>query len=385
MGRKYQVISADGHIETAPERWVKFVPERWKERAPRLVSAPDGGQGWIVEGRPFLHSGPNIVGRGPMKIAGGNYFNEDGSPTEGTGPPEQRLREQDEDGIDAEVLFPSRFVSTFVEGISEPAAYRAMVSAYNTFLAEDYCSFAPDRLIGTAVIPVSGIDDACAELDHIKELGLTTVSPHQFPNGSGFAAPEDDRFWAKTLELNLRVAPHINMGQASTPVSVGGSLGISEQLVGLLTRRYDPKPVFCLSQLMVSGVFDRFPELSIYFGETQAHWLPAALWFLDDSYDIWNKTFGVTLKHKPSEYVLHHCYFSIIRDPLALKMPSLPIDRIMWGSDFPHSVGTFPESRRFLDEAFAGLGPDVRREVLLETPAKFFGLDLHADITETPA
>ena len=68
------------------------------------------------------------------------------------------------DGVDAEVLFPSLFSTRFLEGITDPEVYLAMVRACNTFLAQDYCSVAPDRLIGSGVIPISGIDDAVAEL-----------------------------------------------------------------------------------------------------------------------------------------------------------------------------------------------------------------------------
>jgi predicted TIM-barrel fold metal-dependent hydrolase len=87
----------------------------------------------------------------------------------------------------------------------------------------------------------------------------------------------------------------------------------------------------------------------------------------------------------PSEYVAKHFYFSMVRDPLALEMADkLPIDNIMWGSDFPHSVGSFPTSQEYLDKVFAGKD-DLRRKILLETPAKYFGLDLDKELTPTPS
>ena len=62
----------------------------------------------------------------------------------------------------------------------------------------------------------------------------------------------------------------------------------------------------------------------------------------------------------------------------------LPFDRLMFGSDFPHSVGSYPNTQVFLDGAFEGVPDSYRRKMLLENPAEFFGLDLAADITETP-
>jgi hypothetical protein len=86
----------------------------------------------------------------------------------------------------------------------------------------------------------------------------------------------------------------------------------------------------------------------------------------------------------PSEYVAKHCYFSMVKDPLAVELADrIPMDNVMWGSDLPHSVGTFPNSRKVLDEMFAGR-PDLFDKVLRTTPAAYFGLDLETPITETP-
>src|SRR5262245_33703733 len=111
MGRKYQVISGDGHLETPPD-FVTFVPEKLKDRAPRLITLPDGGgDAWLMEGMPLTYASQNLKGRGEVKFQGQSYFHADGSRAEGTGDGVQRLREQDEDGLDAEILFAPVFAS----------------------------------------------------------------------------------------------------------------------------------------------------------------------------------------------------------------------------------------------------------------------------------
>ena len=388
MGRKYQVISGDGHIEVPPEYFVKHVPEQWRDRAPRLIRLPEGGEGWVIEGQPLLRNGQNIAGRDKVKFSGGTYFNADGTPAEGAGPAEQRLREQDLDGIDAEVLFPPVFATRFLEGIKEPEVYSSMIRAYNTFLAHDYCSVAPDRLIGNSVTPVCGIDHAVAELEWVAANGLRSVAFYQFPNGTGFAQPEDDTFWAKSLELGLRLSPHFGFGEVRAPMPRPGEGTSGQPWAAALTQRAGQHaPVYCMAQLIASGVFERFPELQFYFAETNVSWLPSTLYFMDDNYDLFRDWFGVTLAAKPSETILQHCHFGIIRDPLALQMGErlIPFDNVMWGTDFPHSVGSFPDSRQWIDDAFSVVDEKIRRQVLLENPARYFGLDLDADITETPA
>ena len=62
----------------------------------------------------------------------------------------------------------------------------------------------------------------------------------------------------------------------------------------------------------------------------------------------------------------------------------VPFDRLMFGTDFPHSVGSYPNSKQFLAGCFDGVDEKFRRKMLLENPAAYYGLDLGKDITETP-
>jgi len=383
--RHYQVISCDGHLEIPPDAWVRHIPEEHLDRAPRLIKLRTGGEGWIVEGSPLIHNGQNVAAGRPLKVKGGSYWEPDGTPVPGTGDARQRLAEQDRDGIDAEVLYPPVFISRFIENIEDGEAYVAMVRAFNDFLAEDYCAVAPDRLIGNAVIPASGIEDAMAELKRAREIGLRTVCLGSFPNGSGAPAPEDDLFWQAALDLQMPITAHSAMGDRSNPLLVQSARGTFDLEMSMLSRTMPP-PAVGMVRMILSGVLDRFPDLRIYFAETNASWIPGLLYMLDDSYSIFKHWYGVELRMRPSEYIWHHFSFGIVRDPLALRMRDLlDIDHIMWGSDFPHSVSSFPESRRWLDEIFSGCPVDVRRKVLVENPCSYFGLDPDASLTPTPA
>jgi len=78
MGRKYQVISGDGHLETPPD-FVAFLPDKYKDRAPKLITLPDGGgDAWLMEGMPLTYASQNLRGRGKVKFAGQSYFKDDG-------------------------------------------------------------------------------------------------------------------------------------------------------------------------------------------------------------------------------------------------------------------------------------------------------------------
>jgi predicted TIM-barrel fold metal-dependent hydrolase len=386
MTRHYQVISADGHLEIPPDPWVRHVPERFRERAPRLVRLPEGGEGWLVEGMPMIHNGQNVAAGRPLKVKGGSYWEADGvTPVPGTGDARQRLAEQDLDGVDAEILYPPVFISRYIENLSDPEAYLAMVRAYNDFLAEDYCSVAPDRLIGNAVIPTSGLEDALAELRRVHALGLRSVALAQFPAGSGTPSIEDDPFWELALELGMPITAHGGLGDRMNPLMVASASGTFDLKMAIVSRTF-PGPPQLIASMVLSGVFERIPELRIYLAETNAGWMPEAFFMMDDSYRIFQHWYGIKLEHLPSEYARRHFYFGIVRDPVALKMGDLvPVGNLMFGSDFPHSVSSYPETAHWLDVIFDGTADDVRHRVLVDTPCAFFGLDPAAELTATPA
>src|ERR1700745_3815590 len=144
---KYRIISGDSHLEIDSGHWISRIDEKYRHQAPRLVRQQDGSDAWTIDSkitRPAsaadLYGGR---GRDEYVPFGGRY---EGTP--GTGSPEQRVREQDQDGIDAEVLFPSQQGGPkFWRRVQDDGAYKAIVRAYNGWLAEDYCSIYPDPFV----------------------------------------------------------------------------------------------------------------------------------------------------------------------------------------------------------------------------------------------
>ena len=280
MGRKYQVISGDGHLETPPD-FVAFLPEKYKDRAPKLITLPDGGgDAWLMEGMPLTYASQNLRGRGKVKFAGQSYFKPDGSRTDGAGDGLQRLQEQDEDGIDAELLFVPIFASRFLEKIADHDAYLAMVQAYNDWLAS-YCSIAPDRLIGNALMPVSGD----RRRDRRAGAGARawdseSVQLLNSPNGGDAPKPEDDRFWEKALELGMALSPHMSFGGVMNTggprhdtAAVAGGGGHDATLAdgagphdGAAHRERDVRPVSRAALLLRRDQRRDLPRLAVLHG-----------------------------------------------------------------------------------------------------------------------
>src|SRR5437763_11572468 len=145
MSRDYRYISADSHLEVPPDRWAHRVPEKYREYAPHRVTLANGGDAFRIGDSGRLQ-------RGGMNLFSGSTPEEffpvgvKWAECPGTGPAEQRLTEQDRDGIDAEVLYPGPGSRGLLTVVKENDAYRALLRAYNDWLADEYCSAAPDRL-----------------------------------------------------------------------------------------------------------------------------------------------------------------------------------------------------------------------------------------------
>src|SRR5262249_11838358 len=106
MPRTYKLVSSDSHLEIPPERWTHRISQQYRELAPRLIKMPNGGDALLIDGtEPVVNSsdmyaGPPATEWDPFKLS---Y-----SAPAGTGSPEQRLKEQDVDQVEAEVLFPGQ-------------------------------------------------------------------------------------------------------------------------------------------------------------------------------------------------------------------------------------------------------------------------------------
>ena len=86
---------------------------------------------------------------------------------------------------------------------------------------------------------------------------------------------------------------------------------------------------------------------------------------------------GFQLKMKPSGYWRRQCYATYQSDPIGVRLIDvLGGDNVMWGSDFPHPDGVWPDSQEFIAREMAGVDPGVQRKVLWENAARLFGLPL---------
>ena len=266
------------------------VPQKYRERAPHTVHLPDGGDALMIEGQPLLEA--NFLDLRAGRAEGTwQPFGLKVADAAGTGSPEQRVKEQDQDGMDAEVLFAAMVAGpVFWRNISHDEVYKAVIRGYNDWLAEEYCAVAPDRLIGMGVIPITNVDDAIAEMAHCKKLGLKGILMGALPSGKGYPTPEDDKFWAAAVDMDMPVTVHVQFYRTGARASQPTFKYPKEDPVIMQRLRrpflewlcnFGLAPSVSIAQLVLAGVFERHPKLKVFFAETRLGWVPFWLEHMD--------------------------------------------------------------------------------------------------------
>ena len=391
MQKTNKYLSGDSHLEVDSKWWLHRVAAKHRDRAPRVVRLPNGGDGWVIEGKPPRQVAADLYGgkgREAWQPFGQTY-----EETPGTGSPQQRLQEQDRDGISAEVLFPCQQAGPKMwRQIKDDAAFKAVVRGYNDWLAEEYCAVAPDRLIGMGILPWTNVDDAIHEMEHCAKMGLKGILITGYSSKYPYPTPEYDKFWAAAIDMNMPVTIHVDLdrpGDRAEPMldypqespeirALLGRAGLVEQV-----SRFGPARgcgAIPAAQLALSGVFDRFPKLRVLLAENQIGWIPFFLQMADVRYDRHRHWAKRLLGFKPlsrplSEIIREHCWWGFQYDRVGVEMRHhMGVDHLIWGSDFPHQESDWPNSKDILERNFAGIPEEEAYKMSAGNVIEFFHL-----------
>jgi predicted TIM-barrel fold metal-dependent hydrolase len=139
---------------------------------------------------------------------------------------------------------------------------------------------------------------------------------------------------------------------------------------------------------LFSGVLDRHPQLKIVMAEAGLAWIPSMIQGLDSWYQRTRdgrRLTGdgpVTLPRMlPSEYFHNQLWISFVDDPLGVKMVGgiLDVDKVMFGSDYPHPASTWPNSQQVIGDQWQGVTSEVRQKITRDNARALFGIEMGFD------
>ena len=364
------IISADSHVVEPPDCYIGRIDPKFRDRAPVMVHDEKRGDVFRIEGseQRIPLSLVSAAGKPPEELTPlGAKFEK---LHRGGWDPQARIEAQAEDGIAAELLYPS--VGMELCNIPDLELKQACMEAYNRWLVE-FCEPYPHRLIGLGQAAVRTPEEGIRELEVIRDQGFRGVMLPGLPGVEDYDDPMYGEFFDAIVDLGLVASFHIltsgeGMRQGFRGSKINGFMSIVRGNQDLM------------SMFVFDGIFMRHPKLRIVSVEADGGWVPHFMYRMDHAYRRhrhWLR--GRELERMPSEYFREHVYFTFQDDHTAFRLKDhMNIERMMWANDYPHSDSTWPWSQDVLREQAAGLTAAEKDLVLHDNVARLYDLDTSA-------
>src|SRR5438309_7787507 len=366
---RYELISADCHVDLCwlpPDLFVQNASPDMRERMPRVVDGPKGPT-WTTKaganlglacgmgsaGRQYV---PGKIHRADRMAATGLY--EDGKRgIRRLTDPDLRIKDQDRDGVQAEVLYGVLGASS---RLNDSEAAVEVMRVYNEWLA-DFCSSHPDRFAGLASIPNNPIDAAIAEVERVAKRGACRgLDIANSPDLKPLWDPYWDPLWevvnASGLPLHFHtvggyVPDHIRKivligsdpTRASLPDAPDVPLPVARAAFAVNITAFQLNMANVLTSMIFGGVLEHYPRIRLVLGESGIGWIPYVLWRMDAEWEDQFKDLSLTMAR--AKYGKGQAWPRYQTNPMAGSLlAELGPARARWGSNFRHPTASWQDS-----------------------------------------
>jgi uncharacterized protein len=343
-----RLISADSHVAVAHDAVKRHLDARHH----------DEYDGAVAEFQRRMYESMGAGQANAMTLAD---YQHPAAGRPGYSDPKERLADMDADGVDAEVLYSE--VSGFRFLYLLPNAWREATRAFNDTLGE-FGAHDPKRLVVSYQIPIHDVDAAVAEVRRVAELGAKSLQLPVFPAELGLPDYYHERYhplFAVIQEMGLPICSHIGLNTSLDDLTRRDPTpqrAVMVPMAGLSTAE-------AFGMWILGGVLERFPDLKLVFVEPGVGWVPWYLYIVDDMKTRQGYQYPA-ITELPSFYFHRQIHLTFIDEPDALSDARLKLGvrNLMWSTDYPHPVSSWPESRAIVDRQFAGI-PDDERELMV--------------------
>lgn len=389
------IISVDDHVMEPRDLWQEQLPPSLRERGPRVVQekvkltfvgghygfergAEDGQlcDIWLYDGSVtptgFLH-GPAGVPREQQRNVAAIYEDL----RDGTWNREARLEDMTLNHVEAAINYPNIFPrfcgQGFLEREDKDLALQCL-QIYNDWMIEDWCGGpAKGRLIPLTLIPMWDPELAVAEVHRCADKGSYAIAFSENPSALGCAtmySGDWDPLWAACEETETTVSMHIGSSSKMPSTSPDAPLATSMSL-------YAQNAEGSLADWIFSGTLSRFTDIKIAYAESQVGWMPFQLERMDSVYREGRGGVGGD-GQLPSLIAKDRVFGCVFDDLFGLKSRhEVGVQNILFETDYPHSDGTFPHSRKVAHSLFAAAGMNAEEcyQVIRGNAIQAYGLE----------
>jgi predicted TIM-barrel fold metal-dependent hydrolase len=368
----YVVVSSDTHAGLQVEAYREYLDAKF---LPQFDE-------WVVARHEHRRMVEEINGEYVEK-----WESENAEGLPGAYDPVVRDRCLDADGIAGEIIFADGDSVTGQESppfgaglaagqITDPELAFAGAAAHNRWLVE-FCATNPVRRAGVALVPL--IFDPERAVKEVEALAGTpgikgVMVPTMWHDKPSYGHPIYDPFWQVCAEAGLVV--HTHSGEGDWP-SYNDNWAQFVLEVPFWTHRI-------LWQLLLSGKFDKFPDLKYAVVECGSYWLGDLLWKADTTFGanfkvkkLASRTKGL-ISRLPSEYFGDNVFIgaSTMNPEEIRRRHTNGVDCLMWGTDYPHPEGSWPHTKERLSTDFQQVSVEDTRLILGLNAMKCYDLDV---------
>ena len=390
------IVSVDDHVVEPADLWQRWLPEKHRERGPRverlgiesmtflggtrydIVYSDDAPPAdcWIYE---------DLVAPHKRHVAAVGFPREEMSLSPitydemrpGCYSVKDRVADMLANHVDVSLSFPTfpRFCGqTFLEASDRELA-EACVYAYNDWMVEEWCGESDGHLVPLIIVPLWDPQLAAAEVRRNAERGVHAVCFSEIPPHLGLPSVHTDHwdpFFAACAETQTVVCMHI--GSSSKMPSTSGDAPPAVQA----TLSFN-NAMGSLTDFLFSGVLVRFPELKLAYSEGQIGWIPYIIERADDVWQEHRAWGGVAdiVPEPPSTYYYRQVYGCFFRDQHGLdSLDAVGVDNITFETDYPHTDTTWPNSKAVAEKMMGDLPADVQYKILRGNAIEMLSLDI---------
>jgi predicted TIM-barrel fold metal-dependent hydrolase len=397
-----KIISVDDHIMEPANVWQDRLPEKFQGVGPRLVRLKVKDMKFVGGVFSYAEAGEHEEGtwcdwwmtedlKYPLVrlMAAAGYPREEVTVTpitmddmrKGCWDQKARLEDMDTNHTEVSLSFPTfpRFCGqTFLERKDKELA-DLCVKAYNDWMFEEWCAGTDGRLVPLPIVQLWDAELAAAEVRRNAARGGHAVCFTEIPPFLGLPSVHDpdgywDPFFGACAETETVVCMHIGSSSKMPSTSADAPAAVGSTLTYM-------NAAMSMTDYLMSGLFERFPTLTLAYSEGQIGWIP---YILERADAVWKENVawgGVAdkVKRPPSEYYKEHIYGCFFDDPHGLRsLESVGVDNITFETDYPHSDSTWPHSLKVAMDIMEGLDDESIVKIVRTNAIRMLHLDLPA-------
>lgn len=364
------VFSADGHVVEPPTLLMDGLPEELRQYG--LHAEKDGDYmlmkaGDVVISKMQLNKPPKEA------VVDENGDNFSRSNRLGVRELPGRLIDMEQEGIDAEIVFPS--AGLMIPLIKNEEAELASCQVYNDWNNE-YFEGHHDKFVRCGILPVHNFDHTVNEIKRLADMGFTAAMlPSLIDVNSGLPTYNDES-WDQVFEAGqdygVVFVLHTGTGREDVRAQKGPGGAVVNYTIQMCDAQHS------IMHMVAGGVLDRFPGAKVAAIESGASWLAALAERMDEVYEAHHWFVKPKLSITPREIIQRQVHASFQYDRACIMSRSVTgTQALMWGADYPHHEGTFPRSKEVVAHLFDGIdiSEEEKADILGLNAARLFRLD----------